>query len=133
MITVQDVEGTWMNLDDSVQLEVKVKAGKVIVKAGAFRVGGTEYHLEEDQEFSPTPSKPDKRANFHGYLVKSREGGDVALLVEECIADGSSVCFDFSDPECPLELLNYFLTAEIRPNAAQVIFQRRLVTPSSRE
>ena len=77
-----------------VSLVVTAERAALHVGAGSVVVSGIEYALSSEQTYTLTTRA--LRTQVIGYLVRNRDSGAVAVLVDEIVTDGADVPFDFA-------------------------------------
>jgi len=91
-------------LSNEVDLPVSLAGMEFRVGPGAFKVGGEDYELAEEQVYTVEGSESEP-VFVSGYLVKKVSDGSVALLVDERVFGEESYRFEASAPYQLLHLL----------------------------
>jgi len=111
MIETFDIAG--LKGRHEVALEVTVAGCALTVRAGSFAVGGEAYDLLDDHTCELV-SDPAGWTAVSIYLVRAREGGAVAVLVDAAV--GGEEAYVLS-PDGPHEELHLLVVARIPPGA----------------
>lgn len=113
--------------------ELVITGSKVSLKPFTFVHNGTAYSIEESQDFEvQSQAFP---CTITGYLVKIRETGEPALLVDELLHDGVDLPYHL-DGGSPYELMFVLYCFDVPPNStdlANVTITLNRVTPVTQE
>lgn len=75
-------------------LPVECQGMNVIVRAGAFKFGGEEFSLAQDEEITVEPDSVHEK-NMLGYLVEEIATGNPMLLIDDPLENGIDRTYKF--------------------------------------
>jgi len=83
---------------------LRVEPTRLVVEAGSFVAGGVEYTLAADVQYAWEPCASARTVRI--TLVRERQSGAVAVVVDECVHDGVDRPYRFQgSPYEPLHVL----------------------------
>lgn len=89
---------TRQSISDDLDLVLETNGASITVKAGSFKIGGVEYQLAEDAQYTVTVPNAAYATTIFGYLVVPNTvppGTTVSLLVDEISCDPTDVPYQF--------------------------------------